>query len=54
MVLIDMGLYSHIPGGHFKIHILNIQDLSLYIGIRPQFHLLEKKIVRTETDMARF
>ena len=25
MVLIDMGLYSHIPGGHFKIHILKIQ-----------------------------
>ena len=24
------------------------------IGIRPQFRLLEKKIVRTETDMARF
>ena len=24
------------------------------VGIKPQFRLLEKKIVRTETDMARF
>ena len=25
MVLIDTGLYSQIPGGHFKIHILKIE-----------------------------